>query len=64
MVHFLKILKRRKNRIIFSDLFRFISCENDGSLIRTNTVSNLTFSLSSLAEAVAGNMDIYVCVCV
>ena len=54
----------RENRVIFSDLFRFISCENDGSLIRTNAVSMLAFSLSSLAEAVAGNIDVCVCVCV
>ena len=50
----------RENRTFSSDLFRFISCENDGILVRTNAVSMLAFSLSTLAEAVAG-VCVYVC---
>ena len=44
-----------ENRISSSSLFRFLSSENDGFLPRTHAVSTLAFSLSSLAEAVAGD---------
>ena len=55
-----------ENRVSRSSLFRFISCGNDGSLTRTHAVSTLAFSLSSLAEAVAGedHMCVHVCLCV
>ena len=53
-----------ENRAPRSSLFRFISCGNDGILARTHAISSLAFSLSSLAEAVAGENHVCVCMCV
>ena len=48
-----------ENGITSSELFRFISSDNDGFLTRTNAISILAFSLSSLAAAVAGEKDVW-----